>query len=191
MVPKLSLETGLVYTYTKPRRDDRIDAWYFTALDFCTGRRQYRRLTGTGLGFNNNYAPVTLGPDGVAYVGVLGGLVRIADATPPTGPARGTPRGCAPRPRLRLRLSGRRGRDARGRRCVRPPIGVALAGRDRGLARRVRFRLGERVRVDGRAPFRRIALRSARRATVRVVRARVTLRDGRTARVRKRVRICG
>lgn len=83
VVPKLSLETGLVYTYTKPPREDEVDAWYFTALNWCTGKREYRRLVGTGLGFNNNYAPVTLGPDGAAYVGVLGGLVRVADATAP------------------------------------------------------------------------------------------------------------
>ena len=190
VVPKLSLETGLVYTYTKPPRDDRLDAWYFTALDFCTGRRRYRRLTGTGLGFNNNYAPVTLGPNGVAYVGVLGGLVRIADAVRPTGPAPGAPRGCAPRPRLKLRPIARRGRDARGRGCLRAPIRVALAGKDRTLARRARFRLGNRVRTDSRAPFARTVLRRARRSTVRVVRARVTLGDGRTARVRKRIRIC-
>ena len=73
VVPKLSLANGLVYTYTK--RTDGFDAWYLTALDFRTGRTIYRRLAGTGFGFNNNYAPVTLGPDGTAYVGVLGGLV--------------------------------------------------------------------------------------------------------------------
>ena len=39
----------------------------------------YKRLAGTGLGFNNNYAPVTLGPDGTAYVGALGGLVPLRD----------------------------------------------------------------------------------------------------------------
>ena len=77
VVPKLSLANGLVYTYTKPARSDGVDAWYLTALDFRTGRTVYRRLAGTGLGFNNNYAPVTLGPDGTAYVGVLGGLVEF------------------------------------------------------------------------------------------------------------------
>ena len=45
-------------------------------------------LAGEGLGFNNNYAPVSLGPDGSAYVGVLGGLVRLADAVPPPGTSR-------------------------------------------------------------------------------------------------------
>jgi hypothetical protein len=77
VVPKLSLANGLVYTYTKPPRSDLLDAWYLTALDFRTGRTVYRRLAGTGFGFNNNYAPVTLGPDGTAYVGVLGGLVAL------------------------------------------------------------------------------------------------------------------
>jgi hypothetical protein len=77
VVPKLSLGNGLVYTYTKPPRDDRLDAWYLTALDFRTGQTVYRRLAGTGFGYNNNYAPVTLAPDGVAYVGVLGGIVEL------------------------------------------------------------------------------------------------------------------
>jgi hypothetical protein len=77
VVPKLSLANGLVYTYTRPPRSDNIDAWYLTALDFRTGRTIYHRLAGTGFGFNNNYAPVTLGPDGTAYVGVLGGVVAF------------------------------------------------------------------------------------------------------------------
>ena len=80
VVPKLSLRAGLVYTYTKPKRADNVDAWYFTALDFKTGKVVYERLAGTGLGYNNNYAPVTLARDGTAYVGVLGGVVRLADA---------------------------------------------------------------------------------------------------------------
>ena len=185
VVPKLSLETGLVYTYTKPQRSDALDAWYLTALNFCTGRTEYRRLAGTGLGFNNNYAPVTLGPDGAAYVGVLGGLVRVADAVPPKGPPRGTPRGCAFRPRLALRLTARRGRG-----CLRPPVAAALVGKDRALARRVRFRLGRRVRTDARAPFRATLLKGARRRGARVARARVTLSGGRTVRVRKRFSVC-
>ena len=77
VVPKLSLANGLVYSYTHPARSDGIDAWYLTALDFSSGRTVYRRLAGTGFGFNNNYAPVTLGPDGMAYVGVLGGVVAF------------------------------------------------------------------------------------------------------------------
>jgi hypothetical protein len=77
VVPKLSLKNGLVYTYTlEPQGSDN---WYLTALDFRTGRRVYSAFAGSGLGFNNNYAPVILGPDGTAYVGVLGGLVALRD----------------------------------------------------------------------------------------------------------------
>ncbi len=79
VVPKLSLANGLLYTYTKPASDSGDDPWYLTAIDFRTGRSRYSRRAGYGLGFNNNYAPVTLAPDGTAYVGVLGGLVRIGD----------------------------------------------------------------------------------------------------------------
>jgi hypothetical protein len=70
VVPKLSLANGLVYTYTKPPGDE--DPWYLTALDFRTGQTVWRRLSGTGLGHNNNWAPVSIAPDGTAYVGVLG-----------------------------------------------------------------------------------------------------------------------
>jgi hypothetical protein len=79
VVPKVSLGAGLVYTYTKDPRADGKDAWYLTALDFRDGHTVYKRLSGEGLGFNNNYAPVTLGPDGTAYVGVLGGIVALRD----------------------------------------------------------------------------------------------------------------
>ncbi len=79
VVAKLSLANGLIYTYTKPTGTGTSDPWYLTALDFRTGRTVFKRLTGFGLGFNNNYAPVTIGPDGAAYVGTLGGLVRVAD----------------------------------------------------------------------------------------------------------------
>jgi len=79
VVPKVSLKAGLVYTYTKPADPSGEDAWYFTALDFDTGETVFKRLAGSGLGFNNNYAPVTIGPDGTAYVGVLGGLTLFRD----------------------------------------------------------------------------------------------------------------
>jgi hypothetical protein len=79
VVPKVSLANGLVYAYTKPPLASTTDAWYFTAIDYRTGRTVYKRLAGTGLGFNNNWAPVTLAPDGTAYVGTLGGLVLLRD----------------------------------------------------------------------------------------------------------------
>ena len=79
VVPKVSLANGLLYTYTRPGSADGSQAWYFTALDLDTGKTVFQKLTGAGLGYNNHYAPITIGPDGVAYAGTLGGLVRIAD----------------------------------------------------------------------------------------------------------------
>ena len=81
VVPKLSLRTGLVYTYTKDPepQGSAVDPWYLTAIDFQSGETRWKRLTGLGTNFNNNYAPVTLGPNHAAYVGVIGGIVRLAD----------------------------------------------------------------------------------------------------------------
>jgi hypothetical protein len=79
VVPKLSKPNGLVYTYTKPAREDEVDAWYFTALSFRNGKAVYKKLAGTGFGYNNNFAPVSVGPDSTAYVGVLGGITLFRD----------------------------------------------------------------------------------------------------------------
>lgn len=93
-VPKVSLSTGLVYTYTKRPRADLEDAWYFTAIDVCTGDTRFRKLAGLGPGYNNNYAPVSLATDGDAYVGTIGGLVRLRDSSPPTGAPPATTAAC-------------------------------------------------------------------------------------------------
>jgi hypothetical protein len=78
-VPKASHGNGLLYVYTKPPRDDGIDAWYLTAIDIRSGKTRWSRLTGTGTQWNNHYAAIYLGPDGTAYVATLAGLVRVAD----------------------------------------------------------------------------------------------------------------
>ena len=91
-VSKVDLSNGLLYTYTHPASAElpwksaalpdtlAPDSWFFTAIDVRTGRQVWSQLTGSGLAFNNNYAPISLGRDGAAYVGTLGGLVRIADS---------------------------------------------------------------------------------------------------------------
>jgi hypothetical protein len=79
-VPKLSLENGLIYVYSKdPTIGRGIDAYYLSALDFETGETRFEILTGTGISYDNNWAPVTLGPDRSAYIGVLRGLVKVFD----------------------------------------------------------------------------------------------------------------
>ena len=166
-VPKLSLADGLVYVYTKQPREDRIDAWYLTAIDFRTGRTVYERLAGEGLGFNNNYAPITLSQDGDAYVGVLGGLVRLADATSPASLP------------LRVRLA---------RRCTDGGVRARVAGPDRLAVRRARFRLdGQRVGTVTRPPFA-MPVSGAERG--QRLRAEVTTLDGRSAALSRRVPAC-
>lgn len=78
-VPKLSTANGLLYFYEKQPHALGIDAWYLTAVDFRTGKRVWRQLTGTGLAYDNNWAPITIGPDGTAYVGVFNGIVAVRD----------------------------------------------------------------------------------------------------------------
>jgi hypothetical protein len=77
VVPKLSLATGLIYAYTKP--EGAVDPWYWSALDFRTGKLVWSRLAGTGAFYNNNYAGIALAPTGAAYLGVLGGIISIHD----------------------------------------------------------------------------------------------------------------
>ena len=157
VVPKLSLANGIVYTYTKPADPGREDGWYLTALEFATGKTLWKALAGEGLGYNNNYAPVTLGPDNSAYVGVLGGLVRLADASP-TAP---------PPVQPKLRLNARRFRDGRLR--------LSLGGFDRRYARNVEYKAGKkRLGRSTRPPFRLIVRTRAKRLA-----AYVTMTDGR------------
>lgn len=78
-VPKASAANGLLYTYTKPENALGIAAWYFTAIDIRTGQTAYRKLVGVGIQWNNNGAPITIAPDGTAYIATLTGLVKITD----------------------------------------------------------------------------------------------------------------
>ena len=82
VVSKLSLATGLLYTFTKDPDpvNPTADAWFWTAVDFRTGRTVWKRLAGTGLGFNNHYAGIAIGPNGTEYVGGIGGLMAVRDS---------------------------------------------------------------------------------------------------------------
>ena len=78
-VPKVSLANGLLYAYTKPHSWWGADAWYLSAIDVRSGRTVFKVRTGLGALRNNHYAAITLTRDGSAYVGTLGGLVRVRD----------------------------------------------------------------------------------------------------------------
>lgn len=161
-VPKLSLANGLLYTQTKPARDDGKDPWYLTAIDARTGATVFKALAGEGLGFNNNYAPITLGADGTAYIGTLGGIVAWRDK----GPLAGGTSTAASRVALKVRCV----RRGRARLTV---TGARLA--------RVTFTRDRRVvRRDRKRPFT-VVVRRARRVGAHVVRS-----DGRVVRIAKR-----
>ena len=178
VVPKISLANGLVYTYTKPPREDGSDFWYLTALDFRTGRTVYRFRAGEGLGYNNNYAPITIGPDdGAVYLGVLGGMVKLRDAKPPPRHPRG--------PRLFLRVRSHHP-------CAFSHVHVRVRGGDISRIAWVRFFVGRKpVGRDSKGPFRRrIHLARRRHDHVYTIRARAHLVDGRKRTLRRKVRVC-
>jgi hypothetical protein len=179
VVPKLSARNGIVYSYTKD--PGSADAWYLTALDFRSGATLYKRLGGEGLGFNNNYAPVTLGPDGTAYVGTLGGLVALRDKTPPPGavPPAGSTGGRRGLRRLHLHV----------RRLGRTRVRVRVMGGGTRLVKRVDFLRGKkRLARDRKRPFRRVVRVGPRRVRLK---ARIVLLDGRKVVRSKRVRRAG
>jgi hypothetical protein len=79
-VPKLSLETGLIYVYAKdPNVGYGADIYYLSALDFNTGKTVFEIFVGAGVSYDNNWAPITLGEKRCAYVGVLRGMTQVCD----------------------------------------------------------------------------------------------------------------
>jgi hypothetical protein len=79
VVPKLSARTGLIYAYTRPPDPSTAQGYYWTAIDARSGQTVWSRFAGAGLLFNNNYAGLALGPDGTAYLGVIGGMISLRD----------------------------------------------------------------------------------------------------------------
>ncbi|WP_419535031.1 hypothetical protein [Endozoicomonas sp.] len=85
-LPILSTDNGILYFYTfkKQNDNDRLGGWYLTAVDFDTGEEKFDRLIGTGSGgitdtLSSVTAPVVLGPNGAAYVGIRTGVVAAVD----------------------------------------------------------------------------------------------------------------
>jgi hypothetical protein len=78
---RLSMGNGLVYIY------DRVvscckSKWYLTAIDFKTGETVYKKLVGTGIGYNNWQGSMWLHPKGgIAISTTIFGVVMIRDRT--------------------------------------------------------------------------------------------------------------
>ena len=56
VIPKASLASGLLYTFTNDPSTAPDDPWYWTALDLRTGETVFKALAGNGNAWNNHYA---------------------------------------------------------------------------------------------------------------------------------------
>lgn len=86
-LPRLSTSTGLLYFYTfrKQKPSDFFGGWYLTALNFSTGEELWSQLISPGTGkiidpLTSVTAPVVLGENGAAYVGIRTGIVMAIDS---------------------------------------------------------------------------------------------------------------
>jgi hypothetical protein len=79
VVPKLSTGAGLIYTYTRPPDPTGAEGYFWTAIDFRTGRTVWNRYAGSSASYNNNYAGIAIGPDRTEYLGVFGGMISLRD----------------------------------------------------------------------------------------------------------------
>jgi hypothetical protein len=75
VVSKVALANGLVYTYTT----DTAGHWWWTTLSFRTGKLVYKSYSGTGFGWNNNYAGISISPTGREYLGTISGIISLRD----------------------------------------------------------------------------------------------------------------
>ena len=79
VVPKLSLrQRARLHVHDRAAEERPRGTSRRSTSGRASGSQPLRRAP--GFGYNNNYAPITIGPDGTAYVGVLGGLVSFRDS---------------------------------------------------------------------------------------------------------------
>ncbi len=79
VVPKISNKTGLIYTYSRPEDPLGDQGYFWTAIDYRSGKTAWMQYAGSGLTFNNNYAGLALGKGGRAYLGTIGGIISLKD----------------------------------------------------------------------------------------------------------------
>lgn len=75
----LSTDNGLIYTYTR-RFDSRgLDTWFWTAVNFRTGRVVWERQVGTGAQFDAYWPIPLISPQGSLFMSAYGGVIATAD----------------------------------------------------------------------------------------------------------------
>ncbi len=80
MTLKPSTRTGLIYTQDRKwDAENKVNAYYFVALDFRTGEVVWEKRMGTGDKFDSIGMPVIVGPNKALYGPLQGGLVMLKD----------------------------------------------------------------------------------------------------------------
>ena len=80
VVPKLSRANGKLYLYSPKPVAPGVDEWRLLVVDWRTGRTVAAIPTGRGAPYDNAWAPITLGPNGSAYISCFGGLLAVRDS---------------------------------------------------------------------------------------------------------------
>jgi hypothetical protein len=87
VVPKLSTANGIAYFYSfdlaKDADGKQTQDWSIVGLDFITGKQVIKIPTGRGRPFDNNWASMSIGPDGSFYAGMTGGVVQVRSKSSP------------------------------------------------------------------------------------------------------------
>jgi hypothetical protein len=84
VVPKGNSRTGQVYVFENLPDPAGADPWYWTSLDFRTGKVAWRQRAGHGGLYNNHYAGIALGRNPqtkrtTLYLGGVGGVMALRD----------------------------------------------------------------------------------------------------------------
>lgn len=84
VVPKLSAANGIAYFYSfdlvTGADGQQTQDWSIVGLDFRTGKQVIKIPTGRGRKFDNNWASMSIAPNGDFYAGMTGGLVQVRSA---------------------------------------------------------------------------------------------------------------
>lgn len=81
VVAKMSAASGIAYFYSfdlvKDADGKQTQDWSIVGLDFRSGTQVIKIPTGRGKPFDNNWASMSIAPNGDLYVGMTGGLVQV------------------------------------------------------------------------------------------------------------------
>lgn len=87
VVSKGNTRTGLIYTYENVRDPGapKADPWYWTAVDYRTGKVVWTQFAGHGGLWNNHYAGIGMGRSKAGrptlYLGGVGGIMALRDGS--------------------------------------------------------------------------------------------------------------